>query len=252
MSETVHQNVQAFYGEIARQSRSGAGACCSGGCDCGSTSSAAVETAAAVSAADDASVLSLGCGFPVERASLQPGETVVDLGSGAGLDCFLAARQVGPAGKVIGIDMTPDMLALAQENAKKVQAGNVEFRQGFLEEIPVADASVDAILSNCVINLSPDKPAVFREMYRILKPGGRVVVSDIVTSQPLPAEVRANTEAWCECVSGALLADEYRQGLEQAGFEQAAVTPDRQFELQDTGTPAPIYSAIITAVKPTA
>jgi len=246
MPETVHQNVQEFYGALARQAKSGgAGACCSGGCDCGSATASSSE-----SATGEISVLSLGCGFPVERASLQPGETVVDLGSGAGLDCFLAARQVGEAGKVIGIDMTPDMLALAKQNAQKAQASNVEFRQGFLEDIPVADGTVDVILSNCVINLSPDKALVFKEMQRILKPGGRVAVSDIVTSQPLPTELRQSTEAWCECVSGALLAAEYQQGLEQAGFEQVAVTPDRQFEMQDTGTPAPIYSAIITAVKP--
>jgi SAM-dependent methyltransferase len=245
MPESVHQNVQEFYGAIARQSKAGrAGACCSGGCDCNSASSAAEADANALA------VLSLGCGYPVERAGLQPGETVVDLGSGAGLDCFLAAGKVGETGKVIGIDMTPDMLAVARENAQKVQASNVEFRQGYLEDIPVADGTVDVILSNCVINLSPDKPAVFREIKRILKPGGRIVVSDIVTSQPLPVELRQDTQAWCECVSGALLADDYRQGLEQAGFEQVAVTPDRQFELADTSTPSPVFSAIITAVKP--
>ncbi len=162
--------------------------------------------------------LGLGCGNPVAIASLKEGETVLDLGSGAGFDCFLAANAVGDKGKVIGIDMTPEMLALARENAKKGDYKNVDFRLGEIENLPVADASVDVIISNCVINLSPEKERVFSEAFRVLKPGGRMMVSDIVLLKPLPEEVRDSEEAYVGCVAGAVLKDEYIGAMKLAGF----------------------------------
>ena len=172
---------------------------------------------------DGARDFSLGCGNPTAVAGFVPGETVLDLGSGGGLDCFLAARSVGPSGRVIGLDMTPEMVELARENARKAGLGNVEFRLGAMEQMPVDSSSVDVILSNCVVNLSPDKDAVFREAYRVLKPGGRLCVSDIVTLRQLPEAVRADMALWASCVAGALHPDEYLAKLEAACFEDAAV-----------------------------
>ena len=148
--------------------------------------------------------ISLGCGNPLAISELQPGEVVLDLGSGGGIDCFLAAKQVGPEGKVIGLDMTPDMIKLARRNAKRIGATNVDFRYGEMEEIPLPDGSVDAVISNCVINLSPDKDAVFREVFRVLRPGGRMNVSDIVVDGELPQPIRDSLDAWAGCVAGAL------------------------------------------------
>ena len=169
--------------------------------------------------------LSLGCGDPVTLASLQPGQAVLDLGSGGGIDCFLAARQVGPTGHVIGVDMTPQMLEKARLNCQKLGAENVEFRLGEIEHLPVADGTVDVIISNCVINLSPDKPQVFREAFRVLKPGGRLSVSDIVTDGPLPEAIKASLSAWAGCVAGALDVREYTRAIEAAGFVDVALTP---------------------------
>jgi ubiquinone/menaquinone biosynthesis C-methylase UbiE len=175
--------------------------------------------------ADDASELpesvtnvAAGCGDPVTLASLEPGQTVLDLGSGGGIDCFLAAKRVGPTGRVIGVDMTPQMLDRARANQTKLGADNVEFRLGEIEHLPVPDESVDVILSNCVINLSTDKPQVFREAFRVLKPGGRLAVSDIVTDGELPREIQDSMAAWYGCVAGALPVEEYIAGLEEAGF----------------------------------
>lgn len=167
--------------------------------------------------------MSLGCGTPLELAQLQRGETVLDLGSGGGLDCFFAARLVGETGYVIGVDMTPDMLKLANENKSKIGLQNVEFRHGYLEALPVADASVDVIISNCVINLAADKDAVFREAHRVLKPGGRVVFSDIVSRTALPQGLRKNMEAWAECIAGAITREEYVAGMERAGMQNIRV-----------------------------
>jgi ubiquinone/menaquinone biosynthesis C-methylase UbiE len=166
----------------------------------------------------------LGCGNPSAIASLQPGEVVLDLGSGGGIDCFLAAKTVGPTGRVIGLDMTPDMIKLARRNAKKVGATNVDFRYGEMEEMPIEDASVDVILSNCVINLSPDKDAVFAEAFRVLKPGGRLVVSDIVTKGDLPPAIRDNMNTWAGCVSGALDEAVYLDKMRAAGLIDVEVT----------------------------
>jgi arsenite methyltransferase len=168
--------------------------------------------------------VALGCGNPTAIAELKPGEVVLDLGSGGGIDCFLAARQVTPQGRVIGLDMTPEMVKLARQNAKKVGATNVEFRYGEMEDMPLPDESVDVIISNCVINLSPDKDKVFSEAYRVLRPGGRLAISDIVTYGPLPEVVRSNLEAWAGCVAGALDETDYLDKMRQAGFTEVEVT----------------------------
>jgi len=168
--------------------------------------------------------VALGCGNPTAIAELKPGEVVLDLGSGGGIDCFLAARQVTPQGRVIGLDMTPEMVKLARQNAKKVGATNVEFRYGEMEDMPLLDESVDVIISNCVINLSSDKDKVFSEAYRVLRPGGRLAISDIVTYGPLPEVVRSNLEAWAGCVAGALDETDCLDKMRQAGFTEVEVT----------------------------
>ncbi len=173
--------------------------------------------------------LGLGCGNPTALAGLKPGETVLDLGSGGGIDCFLAARNVGPAGRVIGVDMTPEMIDRARGNARKTGAANVEFRLGEIENLPVADGAVDVIISNCVINLSTDKPRVFREAFRVLKPGGRVMVSDLALLKPLPESIRASIDAYVACVAGALVKDEYLRAVREAGFERVEVVSEKDF-----------------------
>ncbi|MEN8182400.1 MAG: arsenite methyltransferase [Myxococcota bacterium] len=173
--------------------------------------------------------LGVGCGNPTAIDALHPGETVVDLGSGAGMDSFLAARQVGPTGRVIGVDMTPAMLEKARENARKTGVTNVEFREGHIEELPLEDESVDVILSNCVINLSPEKERVYREAYRVLRPGGRIMVSDIVLEQPLPAAVVESIDAYLGCVGGASLRAQYLETIRKAGFAEVRVEREASF-----------------------
>jgi len=201
----------------------------------------------------DVDVTSFGCGDPVTIASLNPGETVLDLGSGAGLDCFLAARQVGETGRVIGVDMTPEMLEKANANRNRLGAANVEFRQGHIEALPVDDAAVDVVISNCVINLSPDKAAVFAESFRVLKPGGRLSVSDIVTEGDFTPEQRAEVDAWAACITGAVDVDEYLGLIRNAGFADievvSKVESDSTFLGEKASLPR-IYSARITATKP--
>jgi ubiquinone/menaquinone biosynthesis C-methylase UbiE len=175
--------------------------------------------------------LGLGCGNPVALASLQEGEIVLDLGSGAGFDCFLAAGRVGKSGRVIGVDMTPEMLDRVRENARRGGYENVEFRLGEIEHLPLADASVDVVISNCVINLSPDKPSVFREAFRVLKPGGRLMVSDIVLEGELPEAIRESAEAYVGCVSGASLKADYLRAIEEAGFKDVEVLEQSTFPL---------------------
>jgi SAM-dependent methyltransferase len=180
--------------------------------------------------------MGLSCGNPTALARLRAGETVVDLGCGGGLDVFLAARRVGPTGKAIGIDMTPEMLAVARRNAAKAGLTNVEFHEATIDRLPLSEGSVDCVISNCVINLAPDKPAVFREIFRVLKPGGRVALSDIALKQPLPDELSRNVMAYVGCVAGAILIDDYRAGLIGAGFEFV--------EVIDSGADLNAYAAV--------
>jgi arsenite methyltransferase len=200
--------------------------------------------------------MGLGCGNPVALASLKSGETVVDLGSGGGFDCFLAAKQVGETGKVIGVDMTPDMIGKARKNAEKMETKNIEFRLGEIEHLPVADNSVDIIMSNCVINLSPDKGSVFRDAYRVLKPGGRIAISDIVATAKLPDEIKKNLKWVSACVGGAATIDETENMLKQCGFQKIKITRrDESRALINEWAPGSdagdyIVSAYIEAVKP--
>jgi arsenite methyltransferase len=185
--------------------------------------------------------LGLGCGNPTALAGLKAGETVLDLGAGAGIDCFLAAKKIGPSGRVIGVDMTPEMVDRARENARKNNAANVDFRLGEIENLPVADNSVDVIISNCVINLSTDKPRVFREAFRVLKPGGRLMVSDLALQKPLPRAIRESIEAYVSCIAGALVKDDYLGAIREAGFKEVAVVQEKGFPaelvLEDTLAP---------------
>ena len=212
--------VREHYGAVATQGGGCAPGCCAPG---GSKASILGYSDGEQSAAPEGADLGLGCGNPSAIAALQPGEVVLDLGSGAGFDCFLAARQVGPTGQVIGVDMTAEMVARARENARKVQAANVEFRLGEIERLPVADGTVDVILSNCVINLSPEKAAVFREAFRVLRAGGRLALSDILATGPIPAELQNQAAALAGCVSGAAPIDEVREMLSAAGFTDIEV-----------------------------
>ena len=229
--DEIRKSVREGYARVARTS----GSCCgpTKGC-CGTSAPEAVSRAVGYSdeelaALPEGANLGLGCGNPVAVASLRPGETVLDLGSGAGIDCFLAARKVGPAGRVIGVDMTPEMLEKARQNAGKVGAANVEFRLGEIEHLPVSDNSVDAVISNCVINLSPDKPQVFRDAFRVLKPGGRLMVSDLALTAELPAPVRSSVAAYIGCVAGALLKTQYLAGISGAGFTDVRVVSEEQY-----------------------
>jgi SAM-dependent methyltransferase len=180
--------------------------------------------------------LGLGCGNPIALASLKEGETVLDLGSGAGFDCFLAARAVGPKGRVIGVDMTPEMIDKSRENARKSGFGNVEFRLGEIEHLPAADNSVDAVISNCVINLSTAKDKVFAEAYRVLKPGGRVMISDLVLSRELPEPVAGSLAAYAGCISGAVMKDAYLRMIEAAGFRDVGIAEETSFSIGEGST----------------
>jgi arsenite methyltransferase len=243
----IHDVVRERYGAIA--SGTSAGCCGDDGCGC---SNNLYEAQLLEGLPADVTNISLGCGDPVSIASLQPGETVLDLGSGGGIDCFLAARQVGETGYVIGVDMTPDMLMKANSNKVKMGVHNVEFRRGQIEALPVTDNSIDVVMSNCVINLSPDKPAVFREALRVLKPGGRVSISDIVTEGDFSDELRADASKWAECVTGAIDADIYTGMMREAGFVKINVVDKADAEdivERKEGMPR-IYSARVTGYKP--
>jgi SAM-dependent methyltransferase len=257
-TEQVRSFVRERYGAIAEQADESCG-CQSTGCCGGSAENygeklgySAAELAAAPAGAD----LGLGCGNPLAIASIKPGETVLDLGSGAGFDCFLAARQLAGTGRVIGVDMTAAMITKARANAAKSGYKNVEFRLGEIEALPVADATVDLILSNCVINLSPEKGRVFCEAFRVLKPGGRLAVADVVASKPLPAELRAKLEAIGACVGGATPIDDLRALLAEAGFARVEIVPkesSREYIGHWTEDPTAgefVVSALITAYKP--
>ncbi len=237
----VRAIVREKYGEAAlRVSGGGASACCgasaalAGTCD--PITSNLYDSAQTGMVPEEAVLASLGCGNPTALASLAPGETVLDLGSGGGIDVLLSARRVGPTGKAYGLDMTDEMLALARENQRKAGATNVEFLKGEIERIPLPDNAVDVIISNCVINLSADKDRVLREAFRVLKPGGRFAVSDVVTRGEVPAEVRDSMLLWVGCLAGALEETSYRQRLEAAGFEAVDIEPTRVYDIEDART----------------
>lgn len=241
--DEIRRSVQDHYADLARKSSS----CCSSNRDADSTYPDELANALP----EDIANFSLGCGDPITIANLQLGETVVDLGAGGGLDCFLAAQRIGNTGRVIGVDMTPEMLAKARGNATRLNFANVEFREGYIEHLPVADSEADVVISNCVINLSPDKPQVFRDIFRVLRPGGRIAISDIVTNGELPAVVQNSMAAWGACVAGALDVKDYIHGLESAGFVDVKVEPKGNLEKGLSLMPVHVpFSAIITAHKP--
>ena len=221
--------VKKKYGEAALHVLGGD----RGKCGCDPVSSNLYDAAEKATLPEGAVLASLGCGNPTALADLNPGETVLDLGSGGGIDVLLSARRVGPTGKAYGLDMTDEMLALARENQRKAGVSNVEFLKGEIERIPLPDASVDVIISNCVINLSADKRSVLREAFRVLKPGGRFAVSDVVVRGAVPAAVRHSMELWVGCIAGALEEGEYRRLLAEAGFADVTVEPTRIYEFAD-------------------
>jgi SAM-dependent methyltransferase len=256
--DTVRTIVREQYGRVAQ-----AGGCCSGPSCCGTSQAEEVAQALGYSPAETAAVpaganMGLGCGNPQAIANLKPGETVLDLGSGGGFDCFLAARQVGESGHVIGVDMTPAMLSKARANAEQGGYGNVEFRLGEIEHLPVADGTVDVIISNCVINLSPDKARVFKDCFRVLKPGGRLAISDVVAFADIPAHIQEDMALLTGCMAGATLIADLEEMLSLAGFEHVRIAPKEESKsfIRDwaPGTPVTDYvvSASIEAVKPAA
>ena len=233
--EEIRKVVRKGYAKIAKQDSS----CCTPSKSCCGSTNLAQDisrnigyTEEELKTVPEGANLGLGCGNPVALASLKEGETVLDLGSGAGFDCFLAARKVGDSGRVIGIDMTPEMLEKARSNAIQGNYANVEFRLGEIENLPAADHSVDAVISNCVINLSPEKKRVFAEAYRVLKPGGRLMVSDIVLLKELPDVVKKSIEAYVGCVSGAALKDEYLRTIKAAGFQDVRIIDETSFPVE--------------------
>ena len=252
-SESIKEHVREHYSEVAKRTETAVcGSCCdtsySSDC-CGPASMEEYALSIGYSneelggLTDTAIGACSGCGNPTALAGLKEGEVVLDLGSGGGIDVFLAAKKVGPNGKAIGVDMTQEMIDLAKKNADKIELRNVEFRLGDAEDLPVEDESVDVIISNCVINLAPDKDRVFSEAYRVLKPGGRMTISDIVTDGDLPQAVRDDPDAWAGCVAGALDMEEYLEKIRNAGFKEVSVLSKRPFMRQ-------VYSAEIEAHKP--
>jgi arsenite methyltransferase len=229
--------VKERYGQAALRVKSGGSSCCGATAAsdlcCDPITSNLYDSSQAGQIPEEALLASLGCGNPTALARLNPGEVVLDLGSGGGIDVLLSARRVGPTGKAYGLDMTAEMLALANENKRKAGAGNVEFLKGEIENIPLPENSVDVIISNCVINLSADKDRVLREALRVLKPGGRLAVSDVVTRGEISPEIRQSVLLWVGCVAGALEENEYREKLATAGFEQIEIEPTRIYRVED-------------------
>jgi SAM-dependent methyltransferase len=248
--DEIREAVRAAYGARAREVvQGGSDSCCDDSC-CGDSRAAGVRERFYAEEGQSSlpeSVVSYGCGNPIAIAGLRPGETVLDLGSGAGLDCFLSAQRVGPEGKVIGLDMTDEMLNLAEQNKAKLGIANVEFRKGFLEAMPLADSTVDVIVTNCVINLSPDKDAVFGEAFRVLRPGGRLHVSDVVLLHDLSAAEQSDLNLWAGCIAGALEQGDYARRLSLAGFVDIEVKPE---EPAENGEERAWRNALISAHKP--
>ena len=272
-TEHVREVVREKYGQAALRARDGAGSSCCGGAEartacCDPITSNLYDARQQDEVPDLARAASLGCGNPTARAELKAGETVLDLGSGGGIDVLLSARRVGPTGKAYGLDMTDEMLALAEENTRASGLENVEFLKGEIEQIPLPDNSVDVIISNCVINLSGDKDRVIREAFRVLKPGGRFAVSDMVVRGEVPAEIRKNMELWVGCVAGALGEDEYVATLARAGFVGIDIEMTRTYGIEDAraflagqgldvdalarGVAGTVISGFIRASKPAA
>jgi ubiquinone/menaquinone biosynthesis C-methylase UbiE len=252
MKETeIKKEVRKRYAEVAKKGSS----CCAPASPCCGSGNLAQTISRAIGYSDEElesvpqnSNLGLGCGNPVALASLVEGETVLDLGSGAGFDCFLTANRVGKKGKVIGVDMTPEMIEKARENARKGNYKNVEFRLGEIENIPAADNSVDVVISNCVINLSPDKKRVFGEAFRVLKPGGRLMVSDIVLLKELPDFMRSSIAAYVDCISGAMMKDRYIETIRETGFQEVKVMDEAVFPVEYI-TNDPTAKAIINKIN---
>src|SRR5690348_17262537 len=236
INPNIQEVVEQKYGAAAKQVAAGGVATCGGGAElscCDPITANLYDEAQKSGLPAEAVAASLGCGNPTALAKLQPGEVVLDLGSGGGIDVLLSAKRVGPAGKAYGLDMTDEMLALARENQKKAGATNVEFLKGSIENIPLPENSVDVIISNCIINLSGDKDRVLREAFRVLKPGGRLAVSDVVVRGEVPAGIRKSIELWVGCVAGALEESEYREKLARAGFSAIDVEPTRVYKADD-------------------
>lgn len=254
--EQIHGEVKARYGRIAEKAQPEVlSSCCDGDSAASCCEPVALYDIDTTWLPEDVTNLSLGCGDPITLAELEAGQTVLDLGSGGGIDCFMAARQVGETGHVIGVDMTPAMIQKANQNKEKVNLPNVEFRLGQIEDMPVDANSIDVIISNCVINLSPDKAAVFRETFRVLKPGGRLAVSDMVTIGRFTPQERADMNAWAECITGAEDVADYVAAIRAAGFVDISVrdkgNPDVELaDLLSLGGSAKLFSARVTAVKP--
>src|SRR6202051_2042283 len=272
LDANVKEVVKEKYGEAALRltNKTGASSCCgsapSSGLSCDPITANLYDASEAQQIPEDALLASLGCGNPTALAKLSPGETVLDLGAGGGTDVLLSARRVGPTGKAYGLDMTDEMLALAEENKRRAGAENVEFLRGEIEQIPLPDNAVDVIISNCVINLAADKDRVLREAFRVLKPGGRFAVSDVVTRGEIAPEIRRSVMLWVGCIAGALEENEYRGKLSAAGFEQVEIEPTRIYRIEDAReflsssgidvdaiaaqVDAKFMSAFVRAVKP--
>jgi SAM-dependent methyltransferase len=254
-TDAVRDTVRAGYARIARSEGASAGGCCgSGTMSAGDVARAVGYGETDLAALPEGADMGLSCGNPTALAALRPGEIVLDLGSGGGFDCFVAGPKVGAAGRVIGVDMTPDMVSRARRNIATYRArsglDNVEFRLGEIESLPVADASVDVVISNCVLNLSPDKPRVWREIARVLRPGGRVAVSDLALLRPLPEAVRKDVEALIGCVAGAVLVEETRRMAAAAGLRDVVLTPKAAYVDSMSSVQDPLYARILASLPP--
>jgi len=239
MDSNIKETVKEKYAEAALRVLDGGNSCCGASSSCGTAdpiTSALYDEKQAAQIPEEALKASLGCGNPTALAELSPGEVVLDLGSGGGIDVLLSARRVGPQGKAYGLDMTDEMLALARENQEKAGIENVEFLKGEIENIPLPDNSIDVIISNCVINLSADKDRVLGEAFRVLRPGGRLAISDVVTRGPIPDEIREHVLLWVGCVAGALEESEYGTKLREAGFTNISLEPTRIYRIEDART----------------